>query len=222
MIVMSLILATLIGVAPASATGVYDFSATPQAGEWVVDQADILSRLTEGQLNSTLNKLASETGNEVHMVTIHRLDYGETVDSFANQLFETWFPSPDAQAQQALVVLDNVTNTIAIRTGEAVKAVLPDETAKSVTQETMMVPLRDGNKYNQSFLDASDRLLAILSGKPDPGPPAIVATVDTKGTFATPEQTKGSNATLWVIGLLVAATVIPMATYYLYLAFQSQ
>ncbi|MEM7714385.1 MAG: YgcG family protein, partial [Cyanobacteria bacterium P01_A01_bin.68] len=27
-------------------------------------------------------------------------------------------------------------------------------------------------------------------------------------------------ATIWVVGLLIAATVIPMATYYIYLAIQ--
>lgn len=39
-----------------------------------------------------------------------------------------------------------------------------------------------------------------------------------EGTFKTAEETnkdKG-NATAWVVGLLIAATVIPMATYYLY------
>jgi len=118
-------------------------------------------------------------------------------------------------------VLDTVTNTSAIQTGEAVKPLLSDETATSVSQETLLAPLRAGNKYNQAFADASDRLVAILSGQPDPGPPVVVTAVQTEGTFATPEKTKGSNATVWVIGLLAAATIIPMATYYLYQILQS-
>jgi len=72
-----------------------------------------------------------------------------------------------------------------------------------------LVPLRKGDKYNQAFLDASDRLVALLSGKPDPGPPQIAETVKTEGTFKKAEETDAGNATIWVIGLLLAATIIP-------------
>lgn len=218
---VGLILPLQLWVAPAHATGVYDFPVTPAAGDWVIDEADILSRLTEGNISGILGDLAKQTGNEVRLVTIHRLDYGETIDSFTDQLFEKWFPTPESQANQTLLVLDNVTNTTGIRTGTAVKEVMPDDIAQSIAKETMLAPLRKGNKYNQAFSDASDRLVAVLSGQPDPGPPIVLANVQTEGTFATPEDTKQSNATVWVIGLLAAATIIPMATYYLYQIIQS-
>jgi uncharacterized protein len=193
------------------------------AGEpsWVIDQAGALSRVTRNEISGELDKLAKQTGKEVRFVTIHRLDYGETVESFAQKLFQKWFPTPEAQADQVLLVLDNVTNTIAVQTGEAVKEILPDEVAESVAQETMMVPLRDGNKYNQAFLDASDRLVAVLSGQPDPGPPVIEDNIQTEGTFARAEETDDRSATIVVVVLLVLATVIPMATYYLYQVMQS-
>ncbi|HEY9621660.1 MAG TPA: TPM domain-containing protein, partial [Crinalium sp.] len=152
------LLATQLWVAPASATGVYDLPLTPEVGDWIVDEADILSRLTEGNLSDRLGDLAKRTGNEVRFVTIHRLDYGETIQTFTDQLFEKWFPDPEGQAHQTLLVLDNVTNTVGIRTGEAVKSLLSDEAADSVAQETTLAPLRSGNKYNQAFSDASDRL----------------------------------------------------------------
>lgn len=207
---------------PASATGVYSMP-NLSAGEpsWVIDQAGALSRVTRNEISGELDKLAKQTGKEVRFVTIHRLDYGETVESFAQKLFQKWFPTPEAQADQVLLVLDNVTNTIAVQTGEAVKEILPDEVAESVAQETMMVPLRDGNKYNQAFLDASDRLVAVLSGQPDPGPPVIEDNIQTEGTFARAEETDDRSATIVVVVLLVLATVIPMATYYLYQVMQS-
>jgi uncharacterized protein len=67
-------------------------------------------------------------------------------------------------------------------------------------------------------LDVSDRIVAILSGKPDPGPPEIVDNIQVESTFASSEETakERGNSTAWVIGLLIAATVIPMATYYIY------
>lgn len=212
-----IILATQLVATPASATGVYQMPKL-LAGDrtWVLDQAEVLSRLNEGKISSTLDNLALQTGNEVRFVTIRRLDYGETPESFTNQLFEKWFPTPEAQANQTLLVINTITNGTAIRTGNKVKSLLPNDIAESVASETIQVPLREGDKYNQAFLDASDRLVAVLSGEPDPGPPQIVETVNVEGTFKKAEETDAGNATIWVIGLLLAATIIPMATYYLY------
>lgn len=214
---LALIIGTIFWATPALATGVYQI---PQvaAGDstWVVDQAEVLSRVNEGKISSELEKLATTTGNEVRFVTIRRLDYGETIDSFANQLFEKWFPTQAAQANQTLIVIDTLTNDTAICTGDNVKSRLTDDIAKSVVEETMLAPLKEGEKYNQAFTDASDRLIAVLSGNPDPGPPQIATNVSVEGTFKKAEETNKGNATVWVIGLLLAATVIPMATYYLY------
>lgn len=206
----------------ASATSIYEMPPITNADPaWVLDIGDVISRVNQGSISTSLANLAKDTGNEAHLITIHRLDYGETIESFTNQLFEKWFPTPEAQAHQLVLVLDTVTNNAAIRTGEAVKGLLSDDTASSVAQETLMAPLRNGNRYNQAFLDVSDRLVAVLSGKPDPGPPTVETVTNTEGTFATPEETAKSNATIWVIGLLLAATIIPMATYYFYQSFQS-
>lgn len=212
-----MILATQLVADPAIATGVYQMP-TLSAGDrtWVIDQAEVLSRFNEGKISSALEDLAEQTGNDVRIVTIRRLDYGETAESFTNKLFEKWFPTKEAQANQTLLVIDSLSSGIAIRTGDKVKSLMPDDIAQSVVSETILIPLREGDKYNQAFLDASDRLVAVLSGKPDPGPPQIAETANLEGTFKKAEETDAGNATIWVIGLLLAATIIPMATYYLY------
>lgn len=207
---------------PANATGVYDLPSLV-AGEktWILDQAEVLSRISEGQINGTLENLAKQTGNEVRFVTIHRLDYEETAQSFTDRLFEKWFPTPETQANQTLLAIDTVTNTTGIRTGEKVKSLMSDEIAQSVAQETVLVPLRQGDKYNQAFIDASDRISAVLSGKPDPGAPVVINNEQVESTFKKAEETDAGSSTIWVIGLLIAATVIPMATYYWYQSMSS-
>ncbi|OKH25753.1 photosystem II repair protein Psb32 [Chroogloeocystis siderophila] len=212
-----MLLASTLWIAPVNATSIYQI---PQvtAGDrtWVIDQAEVISRINEGKIGSALEDLAKDTGNEVRFVTIRRLDYGETIDSFTQKLFSKWFPTLEAQANQTLLVIDTLTNNTAIRTGDKVKALLSDDTAQSVVTETVPAPLREGEKYNQAFLDASDRLVAVLSGKEDPGPPQLAQNVSVEGTFKAKDETDTGNATIWVVGLLLAATVIPMATYYLY------
>jgi uncharacterized protein len=215
-----IVLASGFLAAPAKAIGVYQMPKV-SAGEptWVIDKAEVLSLLNESKLSQTLEDLAKKTGKEVRMVTIHRLDYGETADSFTNALFEKWFPTPEDQANQTLLVIDTVTNGTAIRTGEAVKSIMPDNIAKSVASETVVVPLRNGNKYNQALLDASDRVVAVLSGKPDPGPPVVEEKVQVAGTFKSAEETDTKNSTIWVVVILIIATVVPMATYFFYQSF---
>ncbi|KAM3096291.1 photosystem II repair protein Psb32 [Phormidesmis sp. 146-35] len=213
--VFTLILTAQFWMAPAQATSLYEVPPLPSDTR-VIDLAEILSRLNEGKFNESLNALAEKTGQEVHFVTIRRLDYDETIDTFTQKLFKQWFPTPESQANQTLLVIDKLTNNSAIYTGEKVKEVMPDTIANSIAQDTLQVPLREGERYNQGFLDANDRLVAVLSGEPDPGPPVVKDTVQVEGTFASPEETKESNATVWVIGLLIAATVIPMVTYFWY------
>jgi uncharacterized protein len=207
---------------PVWATGVYEIpNLTPDT--WIVDEGDVISRFNEGKISGELATLAKETGNEVRFVTIHRLDYGETAESFTKALLEKWFPDKEAQAHQTILTIDTVSNKIAILTGDRVKSIMSDDVSNSVAFDTFAAPLRDGDKYNQAFLDASDRLVAVLSGQPDPGPPQIKENVQVEGTFTKAEDTEKekSNSIAWVVGLLIAATVIPMATYYLYLVNQS-
>ncbi|MGB3496414.1 MAG: TPM domain-containing protein [Elainellaceae cyanobacterium] len=207
---------------PAHATSLYEMPIVSSGDStWVVDEAEIISRANEGRLSRDLGALAEESGSEVRLVTIRRLDYGETVQSFTDKLFEKWYPTPDEQSNQVLMVLDNVTNNVAIHIGDGVTDRLSAEIAESVAQETALAPLREDDKYNQAFLDVSDRLVAVLSGQPDPGPPAVEEIASAEGTFASAEETEKSNATVIVVGFLVAATIIPMATYYLYQIIQS-
>lgn len=202
----------------AHATGIYDLPVV-SAGEsvWVIDQADTISRATQGQLADNLGNLAQKTGNEVRMVAIRRLDYGETMDSFVDGLFDLWFATPEEKANQTLIVIDTLTNNSAIRVGEAVGKILSPAISESIISETMPFYLKD-LQYNQAFIDASNRLTSILSGQEDPGPPAIKE-ISVEGTFTSAEDTDDRNATIWVVVLLIVATVIPMVTYFWYVGF---
>ncbi|MFM9268623.1 photosystem II repair protein Psb32 [Tychonema sp. BBK16] len=214
------LIASQIAVLPALATGVYELPMlSADDRTWVWDKGDVLSRSSESTITSVLENLETQTGKQVRFVTIHRLDYGETTTSFTKQLFEQWFPTTEDQTNQILLVLDTVTNSAAILTGEGVKSLLTDEIALSVAGETVQVPLREGNKYNEALTAASDRLATVLSGQPDPGAPEVVDNTQVEGTFKKAEETDQGNATTIVVVLLVLATVIPMVTYFWYQGF---
>jgi uncharacterized protein len=201
---------------PAIATGVFDLPNFNAQNLWVVDTADAISSVNQNNLSKTLKDWASETGQEVRMVAIRRLDYGETVDTLAEKIFANWYPNAEIRANQTLLVLDTLTNNVAILSGDAAQGLIGAEVAKSIVNETVGYNIRKGNKYNQAFLDAGDRLVAVLSGQEDPGPPIIEDEIQTEGTFTKAEDTDQGSATVWVIGFLIVATVVPMVTYYWY------
>ncbi len=204
----------------ALATSVYDIpvvssnSQPSNSQPWVIDQGEVLSRVTQSTLNQQLGALADKTGIKTRFITIRWLDYGDTVDSFAEKLFQEWFPTEAEQSHQALMVLDTKTNTLAMHTGADVEAIMPESIANSIATETALFPIRNGS-YNQGLLDASRRLAAVLSGEADPGPP-VIAVVDIESTFKSAEETDAKSATIIVVILLILATVIPMVTYYWY------
>jgi uncharacterized protein len=213
-------IATLLFLLPivagsALATGVFDIPLVNAGSEtWVIDQGNVLSVLNKGALEKKLSKLAETTGKEVRFVTIRRFDYEQTAKSLTDGVFERWFPTPAEQSNQVLLLLDTQTNNIGIHTGDGIKPLLPDETAKSVASETALAPIREGN-YNQGLIDAANRLSVVLSGEPDPGPPEIKV-VEVESTFKSASETDTKSAGILVIVLLLAATIIPMATYYWY------
>ncbi|MFP4133694.1 MAG: photosystem II repair protein Psb32 [Halothece sp.] len=182
----------------------------------VVDQAEVVSRINEGKLNQILQDISENTGTDVKLVVIRRLNYGETVDSFADELFNQWYPTPEEQADKVLLVFDTITNNATIRVGEGLNERLSDEIAQSVIDDTIGVPIRRDNKYNQAFLNASNRLATVLAGEPDPGPPEVKDDLNVESTFTKAEETDTESSTVWVVGLLVVATIIPMATYFAY------
>ncbi len=217
-LVLAIVFTMFTIVTPALATGIYDLPNPNTQDVWVVDTADEISLANENKLSKTFKQLAQETGQEIRMVAIRRLDYGETIDSLADEIFTTWYGDSEARANQTLLVMDTLTNNVAIRTGEGAKALVNNEIATSIVNDTIGYDLRKGNKYNQAFLDASDRLVAVLSGQEDPGAPEIEE-VQIEGTFTKAEDTDRGSATFWIVGFLILATIIPMATYYWYVGF---
>jgi uncharacterized protein len=213
------LMAWQIWVLPATATALYEIP-TISAGvpTWSIDKAGVLSVSTKAKINGAMEKLAADTGKEVRFLTIHRFDYGDNAQTFTAKIFQKWFPTVEAQKNQMLIVLDDLTNTTGIMTGAGVKEVLSDQVATSIANETMLVPLRTGNKYNQSFSDAVDRVSAVITGQPDPGPPVIKEEAVAGSTYLTAEETEANrfSFTTIVIVLLIAATVLPMATWWWY------
>jgi len=179
----------------------------------VLDDAEVLSNSTETTVTKELEKLAKEKDIQVRILAIKRIDYGQPAQEFVEQVFDKWFPTPEAKANQALILVAVEDHRTAIALGDAVTSVVPNDIMQSIVNTNMLYPVQKAN-YNQAVLDGTNRLLAVALGNPDPGEPVVVQESAETRNYAKAEETDANSSTLIVIVLLVLATVIPMVTYY--------
>ncbi len=181
--------------------------------EWVKDFASVLSTSTEGFVARKFDAIANATGDHLRLVTVRRIDYGQTIEDFAAELFSHWFPTPEEKENEALVVMATEDHRTAIVAGPKVTATASPETIESIASTTLLLPAQKSN-YNQSAMDGASRLFAVLTGEPDPGPPQVQEEAIARGTFASAEETDVQSST-WIVAIvLVIATAAPMVTYY--------
>jgi len=178
---------------------------------WVIDLADALSPATETELDRTLSTLAQETGKEVRLLAVQRIDFGQSAQDFAQEVFGAWFPTADQQRDRLLLLLATEDYRTALVGGDNLQTVLPRATQASIAQETVLPPAQK-SQFNRAALDGLARLEAILRGNPDPGPPVVVEAPEVDNTPPKPENPL--NTGLIVLAVLVVATVVPMVTYY--------
>ena len=181
--------------------------------ERVIDDADVFSRASRSELESRLEAL-TEDRVDAHVITVRRLDYGDSLDAFGDQLVENW--SSSGQEPLLLLLLETQNKRAAIVTEDSLQTQLPPALLKSTARTTMSIPLREGDRYRQASLDGINRLAVVLGGGEDPGPPEEIVRTTLPTNIPTQAETEESNATTWVIVLLVLGTIIPMATWWVF------
>ena len=204
-------------VAAARALSAADLPASPPA-DHVLDGANVLSRAGKADIERQLQSFGAERV-DARLITLTRLDYGLDLQTLAGQLVERWSADPHAGGSPdplLLLLIDTQTRSTAIAAQAPLDRQLPDELLESTAETTMVQPLRSGDRYRQSAVDALQRLAAVLQGGEDPGEPVVEEAVAVVSNIPTREETSSSNAFTWVIVLLVVGTVVPMLTWWVF------
>ncbi|MDC3011084.1 TPM domain-containing protein [Synechococcus sp. AH-736-G21] len=179
----------------------------------VIDEADVLSRASRGELETKLRSFDDQRV-DARLITLRRLDYGISLTSFGEELLETW-SSPSGNPLM-LMLIETQNKRSAVVADQTLEEQLPSSLLTSTARTTMTVPLREGDRYRQASVDGLNRLSIVLSGGEDPGPPQEIERVTLPTNIPTKEETEESDATKWVIILLVLGTIIPMATWWVF------
>jgi len=177
-----------------------------------LDDAGVVQKTNGGYVEKALTKLKERTGYTVHFVITRNFPPFQAPSDYAEEVFRQW----DLGENDVVVIAGSKIAKAGIYAGPEAARLLTPEIGNSVGNETFPFKATE-ELYSTAVSDVSNRLIAVLDGKPDPGPPEIVRESG-EGTFKSKEKTEKSRSkyTTVVVALLIASVVIPMVQYYWY------
>ncbi|GAB0493058.1 hypothetical protein MMPV_004330 [Pyropia vietnamensis] len=176
------------------------------------DEANVVPPSSETQIVKSLSKLGESSGLKVRFVMMRSVPYGTLPQEYADELFNEW----GLGDKDVLFVGGSKVARGGLALGAEAKKLVTPEMAESIGSETFSLKAIEA-QYSLAASDVINRLIPILNGREDPGPPVIVRE-NASPTFKTKEDTnqERSKYSTVVIVLLVIACLVPMLQYYWY------
>jgi uncharacterized protein len=213
--ILSAVVCLLLAVPAAQAVSAQDFPPS-LPDEVVLDSADVLSRAGRNEISTRLQEL-NQFHVDARLVTLRRLDYGLSLNTFGDELLERWGQDSNLTDRPLLIFLEETQSKQAtVVAADQLLEQLPESLLRSTGRTTMSQPLRDGDRFRQATLDGVSRIETVLNGGEDPGPPVQIERTANPTNVPTAEETENSNAFTWVVVLLVVGTIVPMATWWIF------
>ncbi|OSX75566.1 hypothetical protein BU14_0231s0018 [Porphyra umbilicalis] len=176
------------------------------------DEANIVPAASETQIVKSLNKLAESSGLTVRFVMVRSVPYDTLPQEYADQLFQDW----GLGDKDVLFVGGSKVARGGLALGADAKKLVTPEQVESIGADTFSYKAIEA-QYSLAASDVINRLIPVLNGREDPGPPVIIRE-DVSPTFKSKKDTneERSKYSTVVIVLLVVACLVPMLQYYWY------
>jgi uncharacterized membrane protein YgcG len=187
---------------------------------YVYDDGALLSRSSAGGLQARLPEIERKTGFRINVITLRKLIVSDDAFQFADNLIETWYPTAELGDKKAVLVIVRNSKEGGLVGGPAFSKAVPSDLVESIATDNLGKLLTQ-EKFNQAIESTVDRLEAVLTGQPDPGPPKLLfANEATKQsqTYKTKEETdeKRDLYTGIFVALVAISFVAPMVQYFGY------
>jgi len=152
-----LLLAMTAGFAAATAENV---AKMPKPTAYVDDYAGVMTDDGKAQVEAICKEVHDKTKAQIFFVTIKSLD-GDTVESFANDLFHNWGIGEKKTDRGVLVLLAIKEHKRRIEVGYGLEGILPDAKAGDIGRD--MVPGLQTLEYDQAALTAVKEVAAVIA-----------------------------------------------------------
>jgi len=110
----------------------------------VVDNAEILGSETKRKLSEQLKAHEAETGNQIAVLTVPTLE-GESVESYAEQVFNTWKLGQKGKDNGVLVLVAPNERRMRIEVGYGLEGTLTDVAASRIIRNVMTPRFKEGD-----------------------------------------------------------------------------
>ncbi len=176
------------------------------------DDAGVVRKGDEALFTTAVDNIQKNQGYTVRFVMAKSLPYNQTPDEYAKELFSDWKLGP----KDALFVASPKLARAGAFVGDSIAERLTKSIAESICNETYA--LKSGDElYGSALLDVSNRLIPVLSGREDPGPPDLTSK-EVMQTYKTKTETSAERQKYIIVvgAVLVIAFVAPLVQTYWY------
>ena len=138
---MKRLLPCLIGLLAAFSALAVD---VPYLSGRVVDNAEILKAETKRNLAARLKAHEQETSEQIAVLTVPSLE-GESIESYAEQVFNTWKLGQKGKDNGVLVLVAPTERRMRIEVGSGLEGTLTDVAASRIVRNVMTPRFKEGN-----------------------------------------------------------------------------
>ncbi len=133
---------------------------------FVNDFAGILKPETISSLNQKLGQFSKETGNEITVVTISKLE-DETIETYAEKLFQEWGIGKEKEDNGLLLLVAVEDREMRIEVGYGLEPVVTDIKSGRIIREILAPAFKNGD-YDGGIIQTIDIITKLIGGEEMP------------------------------------------------------
>jgi uncharacterized protein len=173
-----------------------------KVGEYVTDQAGILSDATRTQLATLLDEYGKQTTNQILVVTVPSLEGDNEID-FTEELFKLNQPGQKGKDNGIIFMVAVEDRKMRIEVGYGLEGEVPDGKAGTIMREQVAPYFKQGD-YNSGITSGTFALIqAITPDYPLPSKP---------GSGPTPTSDSGNDG-LSIPGIIIIMAIIGIISW---------
>ena len=173
----------------------------------IVDNAEILSPPVRASLAAELKAHEERTTNQIAVLTVKSLE-GESVEAFAEQVFNTWKLGQKGKDNGVLMLVAPSDRRMRIEVGYGLEGTLTDAVAARIIRDRM-TPRFKANDFDGGVRDGVASIVSALEGRPADAAPAVAAKGEGLLDFLDSADMSGFDEDLppWPMRILLGAFV---------------
>lgn len=184
----------------------------PSTSQVIFDETGLINKPSISLIQSSASAIQRNSKVSVHFVFVRSISFEDSLSSFAEDIAQSW----NLSDHEILFAASPKLARAGIWLSDDLKSTIDEQTATSIAEETF-AEKASTERYGAAWLDVCNRLIPILAGEQDPGPPVLKQT-EVVQNFKTKQETKqGRDKYVKVVGAVLLISIIaPLLQTYWY------